>query len=243
MRVDGRRRGSQLHGLHCRARRWCLGSGIGLRLCLDVLVLGFAIEGERARRALLSGEQSEEHRGHCRVTIVGNKRERERVLNARSSLEAKGRGSSGTPEASYICRRMIEGPDDDANHCSFVTMSLTMHAHHTLPSHARTAQCTPPLHGIPSCFTGTGGTDIILSNKRKLKHSGCVLIRTNKLIQNPPDDTRQVVRIVLVCSLVNGEEIERRRTVVSRVGAEGCETLTITIPIPIAVSWKKNWEK
>ena len=31
---------------------------------------------------------------------------------------------------------------------------------------------------------------------------------------------------------------ERRRTVVSWAGAEGCEALTMTIPIPIAVSWK-----
>lgn len=52
------------------------------------------IEGERARGTLLSGEQSKEHRGHFRTTIVRNKRERESSLNARSSLEVEVEGAT-----------------------------------------------------------------------------------------------------------------------------------------------------
>ena len=67
-----------------------------------------------------------------------------------------------------------------------------------------------------------------------------VLVGANKLIQDTSNDTRQVVRVVLVCPLMNKEKMKGWTTVVSRVGVEGCETRTITIPIPIAVSWKKK---
>ena len=65
-----------------------------------------------------------------------------------------------------------------------------------------------------------------------------MLVCANKLIQNTSNNTRQVVWIVLVCPLIKKEK-EGRRTVVSRVVVEGCEALTIIMPIPIAVSWKE----
>jgi len=69
--------------------------------------------------------------------------------------------------------------------------------------------------------------------------SAGILVWANKLIQNTSNDTRQVVRVVLVCPLIN-EKKKGRRTVVSWVAVEGCETLTITMPTPIAVSWVKQ---
>jgi len=51
------------------------------------------------------------------------------------------------------------------------------------------------------------------------------------------------MRIMLVCPLVNDEEVKGRRIMISRAWVEGCETLTMTIPIPIAVNWKKEQDK
>lgn len=44
--------------------------------------------------------------------------------------------------------------------------------------------------------------DIVPNNERERE---VVLVRADKLIQNPSNNTRQVMRIVLICPLVNGE--------------------------------------